>query len=86
MRAFYAPTAAGGPGPAVVAEAIRDIIEGRATAFRTPSGPDALPFLGLRKSLTDEQWIHLCDTLESGEFYARFQAVSGMDFRPPEGW
>ena len=82
MRAFYAATPATGPGPAVVADAIRDIISGEIAAFRTPSGPDALPFLGLRASMTDEQWIGMSDTLDDNEYFDRFQAVSGMDLRP----
>lgn len=86
MRAFYAPTVTGGPGPAVVAEAILDIVEGRNTRFRTPSGPDAIPFLELRKSQTDEEWIRLCDTLEDEGFYSRFEAISSMNVRPPNGW
>jgi NAD(P)-dependent dehydrogenase (short-subunit alcohol dehydrogenase family) len=82
MRAFYGATGASGPGPAVVSEAIRDIVEGRNSEFRTPSGPDAIPFLQLRASQSDAQWIHLCDTLEDEGFFSRFEAISGMDFRP----
>ncbi|HLK25685.1 MAG TPA: SDR family oxidoreductase [Caulobacteraceae bacterium] len=85
MRAFYLPTASGGPPPSIVAETIKDIIEGRSTKFRNPTGPDAEPFLGLRASQTDEQWIGLSDTLDDDVYFDRFQAISGMDLRPPKG-
>ena len=82
MRAFYAATPTSGPGPTVVAEAIRDIIDGKITAFRTPCGPDALPFLGLRSGMSDEAWIAMSDSLDDNDYFDRFQAVSGMDLRP----
>jgi NAD(P)-dependent dehydrogenase (short-subunit alcohol dehydrogenase family) len=85
MRAFYAPTAVSGPPPSIVADAILDIIDGKITAFRTPSGPDAQPFLDLRASQTDEQWIALSDTLDDDVYFDRFQAISGLDLRPPKG-
>jgi NAD(P)-dependent dehydrogenase (short-subunit alcohol dehydrogenase family) len=85
MRAFYAPTAVSGPPPSIVADAILDIAEGRITGFRTPSGPDAQPFLDLRASQTDEQWIALSDTLDDDVYFDRFQAISGLDLRPPKG-
>jgi NAD(P)-dependent dehydrogenase (short-subunit alcohol dehydrogenase family) len=82
MRAFYGATGTSGPPPTVVADAIKDIIDGKITAFRTPSGPDALPFLGLRAGQTDEQWIGLSDTLDDDVYFDRFQAISGLDLRP----
>jgi NAD(P)-dependent dehydrogenase (short-subunit alcohol dehydrogenase family) len=84
MRAFYLPTATGGPPPSIVSETILDIVEGRTAKFRNPTGPDAEPFLGLRASQTDEQWIGLSDTLDDDVYFDRFQAISGMDLRPPK--
>jgi hypothetical protein len=86
MRAFYAPTAVAGPTPTVVAETIREVIEGRSAKFRNPSGPDAVPFLELRKGLSDEDWIGMVAAIDDESFFARFQALSGMDMRPPKGW
>jgi NAD(P)-dependent dehydrogenase (short-subunit alcohol dehydrogenase family) len=82
MRAFYAATADSGPAPTVVADTIADIISGKITQFRTPSGPDALPFLQLRQSMSDEAWIGMSDTLDDDVYFDRFLAVSGMDLRP----
>ena len=82
MRAFYAATPATGPAPTVVADSIKDIIDGKITAFRTPTGPDAIPFLQLRQSMTDEAWIAMSDTLDDNVYFDRFQAVSGVDLHP----
>jgi NAD(P)-dependent dehydrogenase (short-subunit alcohol dehydrogenase family) len=82
MRAFYNAAPTTGPSPVVVAETIRDIIAGKITAFRTPSGPDAMPFLQLRGGMTDEAWIGMSDTLDDEVFFDRFLAVSGVDLRP----
>ena len=77
MLGFYAATPTSGPPPTVVADTVLDIVEGRTTAFRTPCGPDAAPFLGLRASLTDEAWIGLSDTLDDAVFFERFTAATG---------
>ncbi len=84
MRAFYGATPVSGPPPSIVADAIVDIIDGKITSFRTPSGPDAQPFLDLRASQTDEQWIALSDTMDDDVYFDRFQAISGLDLRPPK--
>ena len=59
-----------------------EIVEGRTTGFRNPSGPDAAPFLGLRASMTDEAWIGMNDTLDDTVYFDRFLALSGLDLRP----
>jgi NAD(P)-dependent dehydrogenase (short-subunit alcohol dehydrogenase family) len=53
---FKATLAAGAATPEIVAEKIREIIESDTWQLRHPVGPDALPFLGWRASLSDEQW------------------------------
>jgi NAD(P)-dependent dehydrogenase (short-subunit alcohol dehydrogenase family) len=53
---FKASMAAGAATPDVVAVKIREIIDSGTWQLRHPVGPDALPFLGWRASLTDEQW------------------------------
>ena len=45
--------------PSLVAEKIREIIESGTWQLRHPVGPDAVPFLEWRKSMTDEQWVAL---------------------------
>jgi NAD(P)-dependent dehydrogenase (short-subunit alcohol dehydrogenase family) len=55
---FKASLTAGAATPEIVAEKIREIIESGTWQLRHPIGPDALPFLGWRASLSDEQWAN----------------------------
>ncbi len=48
--------------PEVAAEAINDIIIGKSKKFRNLAGPDALPLIRYRASLTDEEWISSVNT------------------------
>lgn len=75
MATFYADTGVSGPAPSVVAETVLDIVSGKITAFRTLSGPDAAPFIGMRSRKTDEEWIAMSDTLDDGLFFERFGAA-----------
>jgi NAD(P)-dependent dehydrogenase (short-subunit alcohol dehydrogenase family) len=43
--------------PDVVAEAILQIVNGESMHFRNPTGPDSVPMLGFRASMSDEDWI-----------------------------
>ncbi len=43
--------------PDVVAESILHIVNGESTHFRNPTGPDSVPMLGFRASMSDEEWI-----------------------------
>src|SRR5256885_858294 len=45
--------------PSLVADKVREIIESGTWQLRHPVGPDALPFLSWRKSMTDEEWVDL---------------------------
>jgi NAD(P)-dependent dehydrogenase (short-subunit alcohol dehydrogenase family) len=42
--------------PSIVADKILEIIQSGTWKFRHPVGPDAIPFLEWRKSMTDEEW------------------------------
>jgi NAD(P)-dependent dehydrogenase (short-subunit alcohol dehydrogenase family) len=67
--------------PAVVAEKIREIIESGTWQLRHPVGPDALPFLGWRKSMTDEEWVDL-NAADDDTWYTRVEHDFGMAVRP----
>lgn len=43
--------------PDVVAETILQIVDGKSNHFRNPTGPDSVPMLGFRASMSDEDWI-----------------------------
>ena len=81
-RSIFAETPTTGPPPDVVAGTIRDIIDGAITSFRSPTGPDAIPFLQIRNSLTDEQWIAVCGAVDDDVFYDRIVEAGGPDYRP----
>ena len=70
------------PGqPSVVAEKIREIIDSGTWQLRHPVGPDALPLLGWRKSMTDEEWVDL-NAADDDIWYTRVEHVFGMAVRP----
>jgi NAD(P)-dependent dehydrogenase (short-subunit alcohol dehydrogenase family) len=48
--------------PSVVADKILEVAESGTWVIRHPSGPDAIPFLNWRKSMTDEEWAELNGT------------------------
>ncbi len=56
--AFFAASLERQIQPAVVAEVINDIVDGKSTKFRNLAGPDALPLTSFRSSITDEDWIN----------------------------
>ena len=43
--------------PEVVAEVVLKIVNGESAQFRNPTGPDSVPMLGFRASMSDEDWI-----------------------------
>ena len=67
--------------PTVVADKILEIAESKTWKLRHPVGPDAEPFLGWRKSMTDEEWVSLHSS-DDDTWYARIQSDFGMDSRP----
>ncbi|HRP43289.1 MAG TPA: SDR family oxidoreductase [Ginsengibacter sp.] len=55
--AFFSAARDNHVSPDVVAETILKIVSGESTHFRNPSGPDSVPFLSFRASVSDEDWI-----------------------------
>jgi NAD(P)-dependent dehydrogenase (short-subunit alcohol dehydrogenase family) len=45
--------------PSLVADKILEVAESRTSIIRHPVGPDAIPFLEWRRSMTDEEWAEL---------------------------
>jgi NAD(P)-dependent dehydrogenase (short-subunit alcohol dehydrogenase family) len=75
MVAMNADAAQGTP-PAVVANAVLDIVSGRNTAFRTLCGDDSQMFIGMRTRMSDDAWIAMSDTMDDAEFFARMTAAA----------
>lgn len=70
------------PGqPSIVAEKVREIIDSGTWQLRHPVGPDALPLLGWRKSMTDEEWVDL-NAADDDTWYTRVERDFGMAIRP----
>ena len=65
-----------------MAEKILDIVVSGTLKLRHPVGPDALPFLGWRQSMSDEAWISL-GSLDDDAWYKRVSADFGMAIHPP---
>jgi NAD(P)-dependent dehydrogenase (short-subunit alcohol dehydrogenase family) len=67
--------------PSLVADKILDIASGTNTQLRHPVGPDAEPFLGWRRAMSDEAWVEL-GAMDDAAWYDRIEADFGMDARP----
>jgi NAD(P)-dependent dehydrogenase (short-subunit alcohol dehydrogenase family) len=67
--------------PAATAQVVRDIIESGSWQFRRPSGPDAIPFLAWRASLSDEQWIDW-NSQDDEAWYEQVERDFGLNARP----
>ena len=78
---LYAATLKNPAPPALVAEKILGIIDSGTWQLRHPVGPDALPLLGWRNSMTDEQWVDLHAAADD-TWYARLEGDFGMAIRP----
>ena len=67
--------------PSLVAQKIQEIIESGTWQLRHPVGPDALPFLGWRNSMSDEEWVDL-HAADDDAWYRRMEKDFGMPIRP----
>ena len=64
----------------LVADKIFEVADTDSWILRHPVGPDAIPFLEWRKSLTDEEWIDW-HSLEDDAWYEAVQTNFGLDAR-----
>ena len=67
--------------PSLVAEKILTIIDSGTWQLRHPVGPDAVPFLEWRKSMTDEEWVAL-NGADDDTWYGRVERDFGLAIRP----
>ena len=66
--------------PSMVAEKILEIAESGTWQLRHPVGPDAIPFLAWRKSMTDEEWVDW-NAATDDDWYKAVEATFGLDAR-----
>jgi NAD(P)-dependent dehydrogenase (short-subunit alcohol dehydrogenase family) len=67
--------------PSLVAEKIRQIIESGTWQLRHPVGPDSIPLLEWRKSMSDEQWVDL-NAADDETWYSIMESAFGLAIRP----
>ena len=67
--------------PSLVAKKILEIIDSGTLQLRHPVGPDSLPFLAWRGSMTDEEWVAL-NGASDDVWYERVERDFGMEIRP----
>ncbi len=70
--------------PNIVADALVDLVESDSEILRHPVGPDSLPFLEWRASMTDEEWI-AWNALEDEEWFDYVLNTFGLDARAALG-
>lgn len=80
VRAFFTNPNKGEASATLVAEMIRHVIERNDPRLRFPVGPDALPFLGWRAALSDEDWVGLGATRDA-DYFDRVFLDTGVDLR-----
>jgi NAD(P)-dependent dehydrogenase (short-subunit alcohol dehydrogenase family) len=81
FAALFAASLKNPAPPSVVGEKMVEIVESGTWQLRHPVGPDAVPFLAWRKTMSDEEWVDW-GALEDDAWYDRVQADFGMDARP----
>jgi hypothetical protein len=63
--------------PTLVADKILEVAESDSWTLRYPVGPDAVPFINWRSSMTDEQWVDW-NAVSDEEWYASVERDFGM--------
>jgi NAD(P)-dependent dehydrogenase (short-subunit alcohol dehydrogenase family) len=81
IHAFFTNPAKPVAPPNLVGEMIRHLIESDDPRLRFPVGPDALPFLGWRGSLSDEDWVGLGGLEHDADYFERVFLDTGVDLR-----
>ena len=81
IHAFFTNPQKGEAAPTLVADMIRYAIESGDPRLRYPVGPDALPFLGWRSSVSDEDWVGLGGLKDDAAYFQRVFGDTGVDLR-----
>ena len=81
IHAFFTNPEKPEASPTLVGEMIRYVVEGDDPRLRFPVGPDALPFLGWRAALSDEDWVGLGGLQRDADYFERVFMDTGVDLR-----
>jgi NAD(P)-dependent dehydrogenase (short-subunit alcohol dehydrogenase family) len=80
IGAYFAASLSKPTSPFEVAKTIQDIVEGKSTKLRNPSGADGAALINWRKSKTDEEWVALGATTDA-EWAADAKKSTGIDVK-----
>jgi NAD(P)-dependent dehydrogenase (short-subunit alcohol dehydrogenase family) len=78
---LFAASLANPAPPSVVADKVLEIATSGSWQLRHPVGPDAAPFLGWRRQMSDEAWVDF-GAMDDDAWYDRVKADFGLDARP----
>jgi len=81
LQAFFTNPEKPEASPTLVGEMIRYVIEADDPRLRFPVGPDALPFLGWRLALSDEDWVGLGGLERDADYFERVFMDTEVDLR-----
>ena len=81
IAAMFAATLQQPDPPSLVADKILDIVTSGTWELRHPVGATAIPFLGWRKQMSDEEWVALASS-DDETWYQRIEHDFGIDTRP----
>jgi NAD(P)-dependent dehydrogenase (short-subunit alcohol dehydrogenase family) len=79
IAAIFAASLQNPTSPFLVAETIREIVDGGSWQLRYPVGPDAAPLLAKRAAMTDEEWIADQGNRDDAQWTARFEKAFGFN-------
>jgi NAD(P)-dependent dehydrogenase (short-subunit alcohol dehydrogenase family) len=79
--ALFAAVLANPAPPSLVADKVVEIATSDTWQLRHPVGPDAAPFLGWRRQMSDEAWVDF-GALDDAAWYDRVKSDFGLDARP----
>ena len=78
---LFAAALANPAPPSLVGDKVLEIATSGSWQLRHPVGPDAAPFLGWRRQMTDEAWVDF-GALDDDAWYERVRTDFGLDARP----
>lgn len=81
IHSFFTNPGRAEAAPTLVGDMIRYVIESDDVRLRFPVGPDALPFLGWRGALSDEDWVGLGGMKHDADYFERVFMDTGVDLR-----
>jgi len=79
--AFFATALQNPASPSLVGDKVLEIATSNLWQLRHPVGPDAAPFLGWRRQMSDEAWVDF-GALDDNAWLDRVKTDFGLDARP----